>query len=195
MPSPGDLLDPGTEPGSPALQADSLRAELPGKPIEYMCVCMCVCVCVCVCVCMCMHAGAQLLSHVWLCMNCGHQAPLSMGFPGNTVAGCHFLPQGVFPRQGLNLHLLCLLHWCADSLSLYHLRSHAYTHTHTHTHTRVFCFSGELKVTLTFTFIHKEFHMLHFLTAKIHLAKVKLLVISYKTWTLIKWHDGSVLLL
>ena len=32
MPSPGDLPDPGIEPGSPALQADSLPAELPGKP-------------------------------------------------------------------------------------------------------------------------------------------------------------------
>ena len=29
---PGDLLDPGTEPGSPALQADSLPSEPPGKP-------------------------------------------------------------------------------------------------------------------------------------------------------------------
>ena len=32
---------------SPALQVDSLPAELPGKP---MCVCVYVCVCVCVCV-------------------------------------------------------------------------------------------------------------------------------------------------
>ena len=32
FPSPGDLLDPGIELGSPALQADSLPAELPGKP-------------------------------------------------------------------------------------------------------------------------------------------------------------------
>ena len=31
FPSPGDLPDPGIEPGSPALQADSLPAELPGK--------------------------------------------------------------------------------------------------------------------------------------------------------------------
>ena len=30
MPSPADLSDPGIEPGSPALQADSLPAELPG---------------------------------------------------------------------------------------------------------------------------------------------------------------------
>ena len=32
--------------------------------------------------------------------------------------GCHFLPQGIFPTQGLNLHLL---HWQADSLPLSHL--------------------------------------------------------------------------
>ena len=32
FPSPGDLLDPGTEPGCPALQADSLLVEPPGKP-------------------------------------------------------------------------------------------------------------------------------------------------------------------
>ena len=32
FPSPGNLLDPGTEPESPALQADSLLTELPGKP-------------------------------------------------------------------------------------------------------------------------------------------------------------------
>ena len=31
FPSPGDLLDPGTEPGSPALQADALPSEPPGK--------------------------------------------------------------------------------------------------------------------------------------------------------------------
>ena len=32
FPSPGDLLDPGVEPGSPALQADSLPSEPPEKP-------------------------------------------------------------------------------------------------------------------------------------------------------------------
>ena len=30
--SPGDLPNPGMEPGSPALQADSLPSEPPGKP-------------------------------------------------------------------------------------------------------------------------------------------------------------------
>ena len=32
FPFPGDLPDPGIKPGSPALQADSLLTELPGKP-------------------------------------------------------------------------------------------------------------------------------------------------------------------
>ena len=32
FPSPGDLPNPGIEPRSPALQADSLPTELQGKP-------------------------------------------------------------------------------------------------------------------------------------------------------------------
>ena len=32
FPSPGDLPDPGTEPGAPSLQVDSLLPEPPGKP-------------------------------------------------------------------------------------------------------------------------------------------------------------------
>ena len=32
FPSPGDLLEPGIEPGSLALQADALPSEPPGKP-------------------------------------------------------------------------------------------------------------------------------------------------------------------
>ena len=35
FPSPGDLPDPGIEPRSPALQADSLPSEPPGKPRLY----------------------------------------------------------------------------------------------------------------------------------------------------------------
>ena len=34
FPSPGDLPNSGTEPGAPALQADSLPSEPPGKPKE-----------------------------------------------------------------------------------------------------------------------------------------------------------------
>ena len=33
FPSPGDLRDPGIEPGSPALQADFLPSEQPGKSV------------------------------------------------------------------------------------------------------------------------------------------------------------------
>ena len=34
FPSPGDLPNPGVEPGSPALQADALPSEPPGKPYQ-----------------------------------------------------------------------------------------------------------------------------------------------------------------
>ena len=56
------------------------------------------------------------------------QAPLSMEFPRqeywselsfSTPEG--LLCQGIFPTQGSNQNLLCLLHWQADSLSLRNL--------------------------------------------------------------------------
>jgi len=33
FPSPGDLPNPGIEPGSPTLRADALPSESPGKPL------------------------------------------------------------------------------------------------------------------------------------------------------------------
>ena len=42
FPSPGHLPDPGFEPQSPALQADSLQSETPEKPV---CVCVCMRAC------------------------------------------------------------------------------------------------------------------------------------------------------
>ena len=40
-------------------------------------------------------------------------------FPGrNTGVGCHALLQGIFPTQGSNPHLLCLLLWQAGYLPL-----------------------------------------------------------------------------
>ena len=36
----------------------------------------------------------------------------------NIGVGCHALLQGIFLIEGLNLHLLCLLHWQTDSLPL-----------------------------------------------------------------------------
>ena len=41
----------------------------------------------------------------------------------NTGGDCHFLLQGIFPTQGSNWYLLCLLHWPVDSLPLCHLES------------------------------------------------------------------------
>ena len=58
----------------------------------------------------------QLLSPVWLFATPWTVAPRLLcpwDFPGkNTGVGCHFLLQGMFPAQGLYLHLL---HWQADS--------------------------------------------------------------------------------
>ena len=34
FPSPGDLPNPGIEPRSPAMQADALTSEPPGKPLD-----------------------------------------------------------------------------------------------------------------------------------------------------------------
>ena len=46
------------------------------------------------------------------------QAPLSMDFPGkNTGEDCQFLLQGIFPTQGSNPCLLCLVHWQTDSFT------------------------------------------------------------------------------
>ena len=56
---------------------------------------------------------AQLLSYVRLSVTTwtvACQAPLSMGFSRQgTGVGCHILLQGMFPTEGSNLRLLCLL--------------------------------------------------------------------------------------
>ena len=65
---------------------------------------------------------AQSLIYVWLFASpwtVSWQAPLSMGFPRQEY--WNFLLQGIFPTQGLNPSLLCLLHWQACSLPLSHL--------------------------------------------------------------------------
>ena len=53
-------------------------------------------------------------SHVRLLVTLGtvaSQAPHPWNFLGkNTGVVCYFLLQGIFLIQGLNLHLLCLLH-------------------------------------------------------------------------------------
>ena len=58
-----------------------------------------------------------MLSHVRLCANLwtvAHQAPLSVGFAKQENWSGLPCP----PTQGLNLHLLCLLHWQVGSLPL-----------------------------------------------------------------------------
>ena len=68
-----------------------------------------------------------MLSHVRLFVaqrTVAQQAPLSWNFPDkDTGAGCHILFQGIFPTQGSNPYLLCLLHWQGDSFLLCHLGS------------------------------------------------------------------------
>ena len=57
-------------------------------------------------------SNAQLISRVQLFVTpwtVAHQVPLPVEFS---------LLQGIFPTQGSDLHLLCLLHWQADSLPL-----------------------------------------------------------------------------
>ena len=63
---------------------------------------------------------AHLFSHVQLFVTpwtVACHAPCPWDYPGtNTGVGCHFLLQGIFPTQGWNPHLLCLLHWQVTSL-------------------------------------------------------------------------------
>ena len=61
-------------------------------------------------------SGVQLSATPW---TVALQASLTMNFPGkNTEVGLHFLLQGIFPTQGSNPSLLCLLHWQVGSLTL-----------------------------------------------------------------------------
>ena len=69
-----------------------------------------------------LHAVLSRFSHVWLFVTLwtiARWATLSMEFYMQKYwNGCHTLLQGIFLTQGWNLHLLCLLHWQADSLPL-----------------------------------------------------------------------------
>ena len=71
---------------------------------------MCECVCAQLCLTLCDR------------MDCSLPGPWN--FPGKNVGlGRHFLLQGIFQTQGLNLHLLCLLDWQVDSFPLRDLGS------------------------------------------------------------------------
>ena len=82
--------------------------------IEKFIVCVCVCVCVLRCV--------RFFTTAWT-IAC--QAPLSVWFPRQEYWSelLFYFPRGIFPTQGLNLHLSGLLYWQADSLPLSHLGS------------------------------------------------------------------------
>ena len=88
-PSSGDLPDPGIEPRSPALQADSLPSELPGEPCTstlFMCLVAQSCLTLC---------------HPMDCSPPGSYGPWDS--PGkNTGVGSHSLLQGIFLTQELN---------------------------------------------------------------------------------------------
>ena len=58
-------------------------------------------------------------------MTIAHGIFCPWNFPGkNTRVGCHFLLQGIFSTQKSNPHLLHLLLWQVNSLSLCHLGRH-----------------------------------------------------------------------
>ena len=58
----------------------------------------------------------QLFATPW---TAAHQAPPSAGFCRQEYwSGLPFPPPGIFPTQGSNLRLLCLLHWQAGSSPL-----------------------------------------------------------------------------
>ena len=94
--SPGDLPDLGIEPGSPALQADSLPSESPGNQIELP------------------HDPSIPVLSLCVCLSTRLICPWdSTG--KNTGAVCHFLLQGIFTTEGLNPQLLNPPR-CRDSL-------------------------------------------------------------------------------
>ena len=80
--------------------------------------------------------------HTWLLeVMCNFCNSMNCSLPGSSVHGIFparilkwiaiFYSRAIFPTQGLNSCLLCLLHWQADSLPLRHLGSpcHLYTYT------------------------------------------------------------------
>ena len=87
----------------------------------------CVCVCVYVCVRACTHTHTlshSVLSDFAIPWTIACQAPLYLEFPKQEYwSGLHLLFQGIFPTQGSNPHLQCLLYWQEDSLPLSYLGS------------------------------------------------------------------------
>ena len=88
--------------------------HIPIRIVEYSPTFLCNQMCVCVCVCVLSHV--QLFVAPWTVVS---QAPLSLEFSRQEYwSGLSFPMPGIFPTQGLNQHLLCLLLWKMDSLPL-----------------------------------------------------------------------------
>ena len=89
FPSPGDLPNPGIEPTSPALQADSLSLSHQGGPLHRI-----------------MHTceAASVISNSLRHMDCSPPGSSVHRYSPskNTGVGCHALLQGTFPTQGSN---------------------------------------------------------------------------------------------
>ena len=101
-------------------QVDSLSLHNLGSPNESQKREQCVCVCVCV--------YSVVSDSLWPPRLWPTRLFSPWDFPGkNTGVGCHFLLQEVFRIQRLNSHLLCLLHWQADSSPLHCIHSFAFS--------------------------------------------------------------------
>ena len=101
-----------------------LNSLLPTSPLYLLCTSLVSGLDLTVCVCACMHTRAHSVAQscptLFSPMDCSLPgSSVHWNSPGrNTGVGCHFQLQGIFRSQGSNLHLLCLLPWQADSLSL-----------------------------------------------------------------------------
>ena len=105
-------------------------------------------VCICVPSCSVMSDFATPWTLAW-------QASLPWDFPGwNTGVGCQFLLQGIFPTQGSNPHLLCLLHWQVESLLPHHLGSPIFVKSCNHLFNRIYIFPFSFLILTIFAFCH-----------------------------------------
>ena len=114
FPSPGDLPDPGIEPGSSALQADSLPTELQGKPTLLFTNLLFVFFTLWVGSLNVVTITAVVLWHAQLLQSCSILCdPTDHSPPGSSrqeyLSGLPCPLQGIFPALGLYPHLLHLL--------------------------------------------------------------------------------------
>ena len=143
--APGDLPNPGIEPRSPALQADSLPSEPPGNPkntVAYP-----------------FSRGSSWLRN-WTRVSC-----LADGFFTNwairkaqTGVGSHSLLQGIFPTQGMNSGLLhcrqilyCLNHQKSPEGPCIYICIHTHTHIYIYIYACVCVHTYILKIESLYT--------------------------------------------